>query len=183
VTWPPPVKHGLSGGRQRVGRHPAYARWINIRQRCTNPNHPRFHDYGGRRTYLCPDGIWFAEEWSDFARFVADVGEPPGRRYDLYSIDRINNDGPYAPGNVRWSTAAQQRANTYREPWPFGVLVKDGEGDGEGVEALMASICAELRADEILQAAVAARDWGAAIERGDQLRAMSQARPSERSEG
>jgi hypothetical protein len=60
--------------------------------------------------------------WDDFAVFVADVGEPPGPGY---SLDRTDNDGPYSPGNVRWSTASEQRANQYREPWPFGVLWSD----------------------------------------------------------
>lgn len=122
-------KHGFAvGSGHSRRRHPLYNAWVSIKQRCTNPNHHKFPSYGGRKTRYCPDGIYRAPEWDDFAQFVKDVGEPPGGRYDLYSIDRINNDGPYAPGNVRWSTASQQRRNQYREPWPFGVLA--GEKDG-----------------------------------------------------
>lgn len=110
------TRHGLAAGNPTdPRRHPMYNRWVNMRQRCRNPNNPRYADWGGR-------GIWFHPLWDDFAVFLQMVGEPPGRRYDLYSLDRIDNDGPYAPGNVRWSTAAQQRANQYRQPWPFGVL-------------------------------------------------------------
>jgi len=94
-----------------------YARWVNIRQRCRNPRNPRFKDWGGR-------GIWFHPLWNDFPTFLAMVGLPPGGDFSKYSLDRIDNDGPYAPGNVRWSTAAQQRHNQYRTPWPFGVLYR-----------------------------------------------------------
>lgn len=119
------MKHGHAVGKGNDRRrHPLYARWVNIRQRTGNPNHPRFADYGGR-------GITCDPRWADFAVFLADVGEPPGGSYLLYSIDRCNNDGPYAWWNVRWSTRAGQRRNKYREPWPFGALVKDHERDEE----------------------------------------------------
>lgn len=133
-------KHGLAvGDGHNSRRHPLYTRWVQLRQKCRNPNSHKFKDYGGRKTRLCPGGIYFAEVWDDFLKFLEDVGEPPGQRYDLYSLDRIDNDGPYAPGNVRWSTAAQQRQNQYREPWPFGVLAgqKDGapQDEQEALEA------------------------------------------------
>lgn len=116
-------RHGFArGAGHNPRRHVLYARWVNIRQRCTNPNHPRWEDYGGRKTALCPDGIYVAARWSDFRLFVQDVGLPPHGRLDLYSLDRIDNDGPYTPENVRWATHALQRANQYRAPWPFGVL-------------------------------------------------------------
>lgn len=81
-------------------------------QRCTNPNDKRFAKYGGR-------GIKVCDRWRhDFAAFVADVGERPegvgegGRA--LYSIDRIDNDRGYEPGNVRWATSREQRERTTR---------------------------------------------------------------------
>lgn len=113
-----PTKHGLRAAGSRhshQGQHPLYAAWQNIRQRCRNPRHPRYKDYGGR-------GIHFWSGWDDFAKFVADLGPRPGLNY---SIDRINNGWGYFPGNVKWSTAAEQRANQYRAPWPFGVLARD----------------------------------------------------------
>ena len=121
------VKHHLASNDPRQ-RHPLYARWVTIRQRCRNPRHERFKDYGGRVTELCPEGIYVDPVWDDFAQFVADVGPCPG---EGYSIDRVDNDGPYAPWNVRWATRAGQRANRYRTPWPFGVLVKDAEREEE----------------------------------------------------
>jgi hypothetical protein len=71
-----------------------------MRHRCRNPNGKDFKYYGGR-------GIRVCERWSDFTNFLADMGErPPGQ-----SLDRIDNDGNYEPGNVRWATRKQQRAN------------------------------------------------------------------------
>ena len=132
----------LHGGAVVGRRHPLYARWANFRQRCRNPRHPRYPDYGGRRTRACPGGIYVDARWDDFTTFVADVGTPPRPGY---SLDRIDNDGPYSPENVRWATAAQQRANQYREPWPFGVLWPDkvlGGAEAEYNERLEAEAAA-----------------------------------------
>jgi len=49
----------------------------------------------------------------------------PHALWQGYSVDRIDNNGPYAPENVKWSTAAQQRMNQRRQPWPFGVLAHE----------------------------------------------------------
>ncbi len=140
------VRKGQEGfvtlhGTRRRGRaaHPLYARWVNFRQRCSNPNHPRYKDYGGRRTRSCPNGIYVAERWDSFSLFLSDVGPPPG---PTYSLDRIDNDGPYTPENVKWSTSAQQRANQYREPWPFGVLWDDKD-DGQAEARYNARLEAE----------------------------------------
>ncbi len=109
------TKHGLAGRDFKdPKRHKLYATWVNIRQRCRNPRHERYSSYGGRTTWRCPLGIYMDGRWDDFARFVADVGERPG---PTYSLDRVDNDGPYAPGNVVWSTAAQQRRNQYRSKY------------------------------------------------------------------
>lgn len=94
------LKHGHAreGGR----RHPMYKRWESIKQRCLNPNNPRWKDYGGR-------GITICDEWAnDFGRFLADVGEPPTPHLTL---DRIDNDGNYEPGNIRWATHSTQMVN------------------------------------------------------------------------
>ena len=88
------------------GKHksPEYTAWRNIMNRCLNPNHPQFKDWGGR-------GITVVDEWrglGGFERFFEHVGERPS---DGHSIDRIDNDGDYRPGNVRWSTRSEQGRN------------------------------------------------------------------------
>lgn len=73
--------------------------WRNILQRCNNPLHPRYHDYGGR-------GIEcrFAS-FEEFARHVE------FRPTEDHSIDRIDNDRHYEPGNLKWSNSVEQAAN------------------------------------------------------------------------
>lgn len=76
-----------------------------MRARCFNPNHPKFKDYGGR-------GITVCDQWAAYETFLRDVGRRPGPDY---SIDRIDNDGNYEPGNVRWATRSQQQLNQRRQ--------------------------------------------------------------------
>lgn len=95
-----------------------YNLWINIVQRCINPNHPYFCDYGKR-------GISVCQQWKDsFKTFSNDIsattGEKPPLRagYKRYwSIDRINNDGNYEIGNVRWSDPTTQKLNQRKRRW------------------------------------------------------------------
>lgn len=95
------ARHGESTRRIRSPENTA---WQNMRARCLRPSHPRYPDYGGR-------GITVDPRWDDFAAFLADVGRRPGPDY---SLDRIDNDGPYAPGNVRWATRSEQQRNQRR---------------------------------------------------------------------
>jgi hypothetical protein len=69
-------------------------------QRCTNPNATAFEHYGGR-------GIGICDHWRDFENFLADMGERPEGK----SIDRIDNDRNYEPGNCRWATQSEQNSN------------------------------------------------------------------------
>jgi len=93
-------------GKRRVthGRtfHPLYHIWRHMKERCLNPDHKSYPRYGGR-------GIKICEQWiNSLQAFAADVGERPGR---WASLDRINNDGNYEPGNVRWATRKDQSNN------------------------------------------------------------------------
>jgi hypothetical protein len=99
-------KRGAGNGRYRHGGADSrlYDVWCQIVARCHRPTHARFADYGAR-------GITVCEAWrKDFAAFRDYLGEPPDndRRW---TVDRINNDGNYEPGNVRWATYTEQRHN------------------------------------------------------------------------
>lgn len=103
-----PARHGYA----RPGHiHPVHRIWREMWQRCTNPNNPRYASYGAR-------GIQVCQRWSKFEDFLADIGERPsgmgvGGR-SIYSLDRIDNNVGYEPGNVKWSTAREQSERTTR---------------------------------------------------------------------
>jgi hypothetical protein len=78
-----------------------------MKQRCLNPKCLSWPDYGGRGITISP--CWLGED--GFDNFVRDVGKRPSRKH---SLDRINNDGNYEPGNVRWATAKTQNKNRRR---------------------------------------------------------------------
>jgi len=85
------------------GSHPLYDRYHAMLRRCGDPMDPEYVNYGGR-------GITVSERWrQDFWAFVADVGLPPDEKH--FMLDRINNDGAYQPGNVRWASMLQQANN------------------------------------------------------------------------
>lgn len=91
-----------SHGESRPTATPEYCTWASMKQRCLNPAHPGYSDYGGRGIAVCP-------EWLDnFTAFLADVGRRPSPGH---SIDRIDNDKGYEPGNVRWASRVQQAGN------------------------------------------------------------------------
>lgn len=76
--------------------------WCGMRARCRNQNNTSWHNYGGR-------GISVCERWQTFENFIADLGPRPS---PLHSLERVNNDGNYEPGNVVWATRKEQAQNT-----------------------------------------------------------------------
>lgn len=93
----------LSARARTHGMHasPTYRSWRSMITRCENAAAPDWPRYGGR-------GICVCERWRSFDAFYADMGERP----DGTSIDRLNVDGNYEPGNCRWATPAEQSNNT-----------------------------------------------------------------------
>jgi len=89
------LKHGLSNT-------PEYKCWQQLKARCLNPNHRAYPDYGGR-------GVIVHEDWAeDFVAFLRHVGPRPSPKH---SLDRLDNDRGYEPGNVAWRTKVQQNNN------------------------------------------------------------------------
>ena len=85
-----------------------YYVWSQMKNRCNNPKYKKYCDYGGR-------GIKVCDEWENsFQAFYEYVSQLPHYGEEGYSIDRINNDGNYEPGNVRWATKLEQRHNQRR---------------------------------------------------------------------
>lgn len=93
--------HGMAGAQTKAW----YTRWHSMRSRCENPNHKSFSDYGERGIYVC-------DEWQDVRVFVDwCIENCPNVEDKSLSIDRIDNDGPYAPWNCRFATKCDQNLN------------------------------------------------------------------------
>jgi len=98
--------NGHSGGAVRHGAcgTPEYRAYINAKVRCVNPNSHAWENYGGR-------GIRFL--FGSFEAFLSCVGPRPVG----LTIDRIDNDSHYMPGNMRWATRSEQRRNQRYTKW------------------------------------------------------------------
>jgi len=95
------VKHGDSNSAE-------YTCWQNIKERCFNPNCGSYAEYGAR-------GITMADEWvNDYGKFLEHVGRRPS---DSHSIERIDNEIGYYPGNLRWALLDEQSVNKRWTRW------------------------------------------------------------------
>ena len=94
------TKHGMTGGIKPIPVE--YSAWSNMKSRCRDSSREDFKYYGGR-------GIKVCDRWMEsFSNFFADMGRRPS---DKHTIDRINVDGNYEPGNCRWATWTEQQNN------------------------------------------------------------------------
>jgi hypothetical protein len=111
------LRRGKSKGCAQCTRPRQIPRWLDrrltaARGRCTNPSDPAWHRYGGRGIEFRFESVTAAGLW-----IMEHLGVDQVR-----SIDRINNDGHYEPGNLRWATRVQQNWNkrtNVREPWTY----------------------------------------------------------------
>jgi hypothetical protein len=81
--------------------HPLYPTWRNMIRRCLNPKDIGYKNYGGR-------GITVCKRWLDVRKFISDMGDKPNPKY---TIERINNNKGYYPGNCKWATWKEQYKN------------------------------------------------------------------------
>ena len=95
----PAYKHGMDGTSE-------YWAYSAMKHRCYNENNSRWKDYGGRGITVCKE--WLESSPQGFINFINDMGLKPNPDYTL---ERIDNDGPYAEWNCKWTTQAEQARN------------------------------------------------------------------------
>lgn len=113
----PSTKHSANVGRYarharrtptglRLSHLSTWQSWRAMKGRCLTPSTYRYEEYGGR-------GISIHPSWMEFSNFLSDMGPRP----EGTSLDRINGNGNYEPGNCRWATPLEQVLNTKQIRW------------------------------------------------------------------
>lgn len=130
------VKHGLSNT-------PTYISYRQMLARCLNPNAHAYKRYGGAGIYIC-------ERWIEsFQNFLSDMGERPLGT----SLDRIDNNGHYEPGNCRWATEIQQQRNRRSNKFVVvdGVRMTQAEA-AEKLGVTQVAVCMRVKAGVLARA-------------------------------
>ena len=100
------VAHGKLNAKHGDYKGGHYKRWQSMRERCGNKNAPNYHLYGGRGISVCKD--WdHSGGYVQFREFIESLGERP----DGWTLDRIDVNGDYEAGNLRWASSKTQQAN------------------------------------------------------------------------
>lgn len=102
------TKHGH---KKRSGMSLEYKTWLRMKQRCENPKSGDYSNWGGRGIVVC-------DRWQTFEHFLADMGERPAADA---TIDRIDPNGNYEPGNCRWATPVEQASENRRDLIPVTI--------------------------------------------------------------
>lgn len=128
----------------------------SIRSRCNNPNYASYENYGGR-------GIKVCDRWqgkNGLKNFIDDMGKRPGgytkNGRPEYTIDRIDNNGPYSPENCRWADAWEQASNTRRNTKNVGV---HKEGDSQWSSELTVNGVTHRKRFKTEEEAIKYRKW------------------------
>jgi hypothetical protein len=114
------IQHGAAvRGKKRPKE---YTAWDHMIRRCHNPNYQNYKWYGAR-------GISVCDRWRSYENFINDMGPAPSKGH---SLDRVNNDGNYEPGNCKWSTQKEQANNMRRPKKSQSVKVRLTDGQIQG---------------------------------------------------
>ncbi len=103
------IKHGATAG-STAGRKVKmeYRSWYNAKARCFNQGDHNYKNYGSRGIRMCVEWV------NSYEKFIAHMGDCPTG----FTLDRVNNDGNYEPGNCRWASRLQQARNRRRSVIP-----------------------------------------------------------------